>query len=340
MMRQKSKHEPPSEYNEPDDFPWNDAARWKPDNQTAESVQDQFDLLFSQIPAETIGSVEHMGWFGLLTLEGQAGGIILSQNAYGSRHAWATASDEALTQQWEQLQREHNAFSAATRPHQTQSRETNRQSNNGGNDDQRQPHEQLHHLEAATTELTEREDTPSGHYPEIWVGSLSDYNNGQLHGAWLDATLDPEALHNAIQFILRHSYYPGAEEWAIMDYDDFCGLNLGEYESLAVASRIAQGIAEHGEAFAKWVGYVGERSEELLTDERFRDHYLGHFESTEDYAENLLEETDGYSFEEYVPEWLKSYVKVDVEMLGRDMESELYVVEADGGGVFVFDPRG
>lgn len=50
-----------------------------------------------------------------------------------------------------------------------------------------------------------------------------------------------------------------------MDYDDFCGLNLGEYESLEVVSRIAQGIAEHGEAFATWAGYVGERNEEALS---------------------------------------------------------------------------
>lgn len=39
--------------------------------------------------------------------------------------------------------------------------------------------------------------------------------------------------------------------------------------------RIAQGIAEHGEAFAKWVDYVGERSDEALS--RFEDHYLGRF---------------------------------------------------------------
>ncbi|MGH8605641.1 MAG: antirestriction protein ArdA, partial [Gammaproteobacteria bacterium] len=106
--------------------------------------------------------------------------------------------------------------------------------------------------------------TSSGHSPEIWVGSLSDYSNGRLHGVWLDATLDPEQLRDAVQFMLRNSYERDAEAWAIMDYDDFCGLDLGEYESLEVVSRIAQGIDEHGEAFAKWVEYVGERSEEAL----------------------------------------------------------------------------
>jgi antirestriction protein len=125
-----------------------------------------------------------------------------------------------------------------------------------------------------------------------------------------------------------------------MNYDDFCGLNLGEYESLEMASRIAHGIAEHGEAFAKWVGYVGEQSEDLLTDERFQDHYLGHFDSTEVYAEYILEETGSYHYLDEIPENLRMYAKYDTEQMARDMEIELYIAEAEYGGVFVFDPRG
>jgi antirestriction protein len=85
------------------------------------------------------------------------------------------------------------------------------------------------------------------------------------------------------------------------------------------------------------VEYAGERSEEALS--RFEDHYLGKFESTEAYVENLLEESDAYSFEEFVPEWLKPYVKIDVELLARDTEIELYVAESGDSGVFVFDPQ-
>ncbi|MGQ0717536.1 MAG: hypothetical protein ACT4NP_09520 [Pseudonocardiales bacterium] len=54
----------------------------------------------------------------------------------------------------------------------------------------------------------------------------------------------------------------------------------------------------------------------------------------------LLEESDAYSFEEFVLEWLKPYMKIDVEMLARDSEIELYVAETEDGGVFVFDTRG
>ena len=41
-----------------------------------------------------------------------------------------------------------------------------------------------------------------------------------------------------------------------------------------------------------------------------------------------------------MPEWLQPYVKVDTELLARDMEIELYVAESRENGVFVFDPRG
>ncbi|MGH8329552.1 MAG: antirestriction protein ArdA, partial [Pseudomonas sp.] len=69
------------------------------------------------------------------------------------------------------------------------------------------------------------------------------------------------------------------------------------------------------------------------------DHYLGQFESTEAYAEYFLEETGSYEFMDYVPDSLRPYVKVDTELMARDMEIELYVVEAENGGVFVFDTR-
>lgn len=260
---------------EPDTFSWTDAAHWSPTGPDDELARDQLEALFSEIPDQEIGTVEHMGWFGLLKYEGRSGGVVFSQNPYGFRNVWETDSDEQLTQHWERLQREHNAFATATRARSSGSAEHSDDSSDHIHSDDR-------------TEDNEREDATSGHYPEIWVGSLSDYNNGHLHGVWLDATLDPDELHHAVQFILRNGHDPTAEEWAIMDYDDFCGLSFGEYESLEIVSRIAQGIAEHGEAFAKWVGYVGERSEDLLTDEQFQDHYLGHFDSTKAYAERFM----------------------------------------------------
>jgi antirestriction protein len=294
---------------EHDSFPWGDAMHWKP-HDDAERARERLDELFGETPDEELGSVQDMGWFGLLKHEGRPGGIVLAQNGYGIRAMREYRSDEELSATWDGIREEHDAFVEATRAH-------------------------AH--EPGDREDFERGESTSGHNPEIWVGSLSDYNSGRLHGVWLDATLDAEELHQAVQFMLRNGYDRNAEEWAIMDYDDFCGLNLGEYESLEVVSRIAKGIAEHGEAFARWVEYVGERSAEAL--DRFEDHYLGKYDSAEEYAEYILEETESYRYLDEIPESLRMYAKFDTEQMGRDMEIELHVVEASDRGVHVFDPR-
>ena len=175
--------------------------------------------------------------------------------------------------------------------------------------------------------------------PSIWVGSLSDYNAGVLHGVWLAATVELDELADAIQFMLRNSHEPDAEEYGVFDYDWFgqgVGSLLGEYPSLATVSKVAQGIAEHGEAFAAWASYVGPEQHEQL--DRFEDHYLGEWDSTEAYAENYLEECEAYRLVDEAPEWLRPYIKVDVELYARDLEIDLHVAEKAGGGVFVFDP--
>jgi antirestriction protein len=157
----------------------------------------------------------------------------------------------------------------------------------------------------------------------------------------MDATLEPEELEAATQFLLRNSLTPGAEEWAVMDYDGFGGYKVEEWTSFSTISLIAQGVAEHGDAYAAWVEYVGDTSGRLLEPEAFYEDYQGEFDSVHDYVEQYLEET-GIQQEldralEVIPESIRRYVQVDVEMMARDWEIEgLHVVEATGGGVWVF----
>lgn len=51
--------------------------------------------------------------------------------------------------------------------------------------------------------------------PHIYVACLAAYNNGKLHGAWIDATQAPETIREAIQAMLKASPEPDAEEWAV-----------------------------------------------------------------------------------------------------------------------------
>src|SRR6266542_5894615 len=81
---------------------WADAATWSPDKdrQADELARSRLDELFGEIPDEEIGTVEDIGWFGLLRHEGRPGGIVLSQNSYGFRGTWEPDSDEEMASRW------------------------------------------------------------------------------------------------------------------------------------------------------------------------------------------------------------------------------------------------
>lgn len=201
----------------------------------------------------------------------------------------------------------------------------------------------MHHPEHQPTpaptppELPPAPDLPSppGHeappteQPQIWVGSLSDYNNGLLHGAWLDAARDEDDLQADIQTMLTASPWTArsgepAEEWAIFDSDGFGPLRIGEHESLRWISLVAKGIEQHGLAFAAWADVM--QDEERLAG--FDESYLGHYDNLHAYVEQLINDL-GYDelLDKAVPASIRPYVKIDIAATAND------------GGVWIFDGR-
>lgn len=196
----------------------------------------------------------------------------------------------------------------------------------------------MHEVAPADDSAPETDDEPQP--IEVWIGSLADYNEGYLHGAWVDATQDPDDLREAAQRILRTSRSAFAEEWAIFDYQGFGTLQLDEYEHLDTVSRIAKGIRQYGEAYAAWVAYVGTDNDEQL--DRFEDHFLGEFDSVEAYVEHVIEETGiQRDLDEALlalPADLRQYVTIDTKAMARDWGFSLHVAETPAGGVWVFEP--
>lgn len=173
--------------------------------------------------------------------------------------------------------------------------------------------------------------------PRIYVASLSDYNAGRLYGRWIDVDDEPEELQQQISDMLAGSPTIGAEEWAIHDYEGFGPLHLSEYESVDTLSLVGRGITEHGEAFAHWAGIVGTSDQEALG--RFEDAYLGVYDSTTAYAEDMLSDL-GYieAVERAVPEGMQPYVHIDVEGFGRDLELAGDISVSEGSaGVYIFE---
>jgi antirestriction protein len=82
--------------------------------------------------------------------------------------------------------------------------------------------------------------------PRIYVACLAAYNNGYLHGAWIDAAQDSSTISAAVQQMLTASPVAGAEEWAIHDFEGFGSIRIEECASFERVSELAAFLAEHG----------------------------------------------------------------------------------------------
>jgi antirestriction protein len=169
--------------------------------------------------------------------------------------------------------------------------------------------------------------------PRIYVACLAAYNNGRLHGEWIDADQSADELHEDVRRMLAASPEPGAEEWAIHDYEGFGELRLSEWESFERVSAIAAGIAEHGDAFGAWLSY--DESQDATDMRAFEDAYRGEWDSLRAYAENFADDIGLYDAAEKSG---SHYVTVDIDALERDLDIELYSTESDHHTVYVFDP--
>lgn len=169
--------------------------------------------------------------------------------------------------------------------------------------------------------------------PRFYAACLASYNAGTLHGAWVDASTDVDAMQEEINAMLRASPHPNvmvedpetgaevpsAEEYAIHDYDGLPS-SLGEHPGLDVIAAYAELLeaAEDrnipGDVAAELVDRHTvddiERAKDTVEDE-----YQGAFGSLADWAENFEYNTGGMHD---VPEHLRGYI--DFAAIGRDAE--------------------
>jgi antirestriction protein len=169
--------------------------------------------------------------------------------------------------------------------------------------------------------------------PRVYVACLAAYNNGRLHGEWINADQSADELHEDVHRMLAASPEPGAEEWAIHDYEGFGELRLSEWESFERVSAIAAGIFRHGDAFSAWLSY--DESQDATDMQAFEDAYRGEWDSLCAYAENFADDIGLYDAAEKSG---SHYVRVDIDALERDLDIELYTAESDHHTVYIFDP--
>ncbi|WP_208354567.1 antirestriction protein ArdA, partial [Aetokthonos hydrillicola] len=126
--------------------------------------------------------------------------------------------------------------------------------------------------------------------PKIYVACLSAYNNGHLHGLWIDATQEPEEIEDDIKWMLSWSPVVDdepCEEWAIHDYENWMEIKINEYEDINKVSELANLVQKHGKPFVLYRNYYGNDA----TVEDFEEYYIGVYESEEDFVYQQWDES-------------------------------------------------
>jgi len=164
--------------------------------------------------------------------------------------------------------------------------------------------------------------------PRIYAACLAAYNNGILHGAWIDVSTDAWAIWDGIAAMLAKSPMAEAEEWAIHDYEGFAGIRISEHEGIERVAELAGFIAEHGTLGAELYNHFGSDLEEAR--EAITDRYLGQYSRLADYMEEVTEQSIT------VPQQLAYYI--DYEAMARDaeMSGDLFTIETAHDVVHVF----
>lgn len=128
------------------------------------------------------------------------------------------------------------------------------------------------------------------HTPQIYVACLASYNSGRLHGRWIDATSDVDAMQEQVAAMLAASPMPDAEEWAIHDYDSFP--NLGEYPGLEAVAAMAQLFEDFDHIDADDLQAILANFHDPERARTELDHnFCGIFDNFRDYADDAADET-------------------------------------------------
>lgn len=205
----------------------------------------------------------------------------------------------------------------------------------------------------------------------FYAACLASYNAGTLHGAWIDASTDVDAMQEAVAAMLRKSPYPNvevacpdceggeagggrdaegrcttcggpgkvasAEEWAVHDTDGYWP-RFGEHSDLKLVARYVEVVEEadsrgiDAEATVEVIDHFG-ASYLDLAERAIRDNYRGTYSDLAAYAE---EYADDCGMLDGLPDLIRH--NIDFEGVARELELGGDVFTVDGGdGVLVFE---
>lgn len=161
---------------------------------------------------------------------------------------------------------------------------------------------------------------------KIYVACLAAYNNGSLHGTWIDLeNKTTDEIQDEINEMLEDSPEDIAEEWAIHDYEAFGEMRLGEHENLEKLVELVSLINEHGDAYKAYYSYTGS---EYATAEDFENRYRGKYDSLVEFAESICEGIE-------IPDCFKNFI--DWEQMGKELCMSDYTEIESNGKYYIFN---
>lgn len=151
----------------------------------------------------------------------------------------------------------------------------------------------------------------------IYVGTYAKYNNGSIAGKWLDL----EDYTDKEEFIKACCQLHKDEEDPELMFQDWEGIPASMIGECWVSPDLWEIMQESNlEAVKAYLSIFNE-----WDAEDFQDRFRGHFDSWQQMAEELLEETGEL---DRIPESLRYYF--DFEKYARDMELGGDFAEEDG----------
>jgi antirestriction protein len=165
--------------------------------------------------------------------------------------------------------------------------------------------------------------------PKIYVACLAAYNNGKLHGDYIEANKGVEHIWDGIKKVLATSPIKNAEEWAIHDYENFGSISISEMENIEKVAELAEFVEEHGELGTEVLSYYGNDLDQAK--EMLEDNYHGSHRSLADFAQSFIEETHDLS---NVPQIILYHT--DWEAVARDLFIDDFIDFEVNGDYHVF----
>jgi antirestriction protein len=165
--------------------------------------------------------------------------------------------------------------------------------------------------------------------PRVWIGSLRKYNEGYLVGHWFDALGADEVTPSDV---FRGSGFTPTndEELWVFDHENIPVPGEMSPHDAAQWGRVFDECEEHlRDALHAWVAsgdYIAEGTSDLPVLSDFQDRYCGCWESFDDYARELADDTGMFSG---IPEEIARHF--DWASWTRELAWDYTTCEADGG---------